>query len=58
MVAQFCLNVIFHDLRGADHIIIIKLASSVDVICTTELYVGPSVVSLPSTCFVASENLL
>lgn len=58
IIAWFCLNVIFHELQGADHITIIKLASSVNVIRTTELYVGPLVIFLPGTCFVASENLL
>lgn len=57
-MARFCLNMVFHELQGADHIMIIKLASSVEVIRTTELCVGLLVISLPSTCFVASANII
>lgn len=57
IIAQFCLNVVFCELQGADQVII-ALASSVHVVCTTELYGVLSALLLPNTCFGASEHLL
>lgn len=42
--------------RGTDHIATVRLASSVDVTHTVELLIGSSVISLPGTCFMASEK--
>lgn len=57
IIARFCLSVVFCELQGANHVII-ELASSVHVVCTTELYGVLSAISLPNTCFGASERLL
>lgn len=48
IIAWFCLNVVFCELQGADHVII-ELATSVHVTCTTELYGVLLAISLPNT---------
>lgn len=72
-LTQYCLNIFYFLLTKSLHgsasvwssvsckeqiTVIIELASSVHVVWTTELYGVLSAISLPNTCFGASEHLL